>query len=157
MKLQQYLLIAILSFISISTFAEVVNINKADADVLKHYLKGIGKKKAAKIIKYRQQHKKFKTIAEIMEVKGIGKGIFKKIKADLSLTEGVISFSSSNKKAVKIKKEVKEKQALSKSIMEKAEIKQKNESKAKMKILPKIDKSNDTKIEVDKKTKNKII
>ncbi len=89
MKIKSLLLLTILSLLSFSAFAEIVNLNKSDAATFQHYLKGIGQKKAENIVKYRTEHKEFKTIEEIMEVKGIGEGIFNKIKKDLSLTEGV--------------------------------------------------------------------
>ena len=76
-----------------AAFAEMVNINQADAATFQHYLKGVGQKKAERIVQYRSEHKEFKSLDEIMEVKGIGEGIFKKIKADLSLEEGKVSVS----------------------------------------------------------------
>ncbi|MCK5813882.1 MAG: helix-hairpin-helix domain-containing protein [Cocleimonas sp.] len=91
MKYKSLLLATLLSIFSVSAFAETVNINKADASAFQYYLKGIGVKKAIKIINYRQANKEFQSIAEIMEVKGIGRGIFTNIKADLSLIEGEIS------------------------------------------------------------------
>lgn len=102
MNYKSLLLATIFSLSSVSAFAEVVNLNKADASAFQYYLNGIGEKKANKIVNYRQQHKEFKSIAEIMEVKGIGKGIFTKINADLSLTEGKVSAPT---KKAKIKKE----------------------------------------------------
>ena len=47
-------------------------------------LSGIGEAKALAIIEYRKQ-KKFETIEEIMNVKGIGKSIYEKIKDDISI------------------------------------------------------------------------
>ena len=73
--------------------ADMVNLNKADAAALQENLKGVGEKKAAAIVAYRTEYGDFKTLDEIKEVKGIGDGIFKKIKTDLSLTEGVIEVS----------------------------------------------------------------
>lgn len=73
--------------------ADRVNLNKADAATLQENLKGVGEKKAEAIVAYRKEHGDFKTLDEIKEVKGIGEGIFKKIKTDLSLTEGVIEIS----------------------------------------------------------------
>ncbi len=102
MNYKSLLLATILSLSSLPAFAEMVNLNKADASAFQYYLNGIGEKKANQIINYRQQHKEFTSIAEIMEVKGIGKGIFTKINADLSLTEGEVSAPT---KKAKIKKE----------------------------------------------------
>ncbi len=101
MKLKSLLLASILSVASFSTFAETVNINKANAAAFDYYLSGIGAKKAKDIVAYRAQHKAFKNIEEIKNVKGIGEGIFKKIKADLSLTKGEVSAPSKVKKSAK--------------------------------------------------------
>lgn len=73
--------------------ADMVNLNKANAAALQENLKGVGEKKAEAIVTYRKEHGDFKTLDEIKEVKGIGDGIFKKIKADLSLTEGATEAS----------------------------------------------------------------
>lgn len=89
MKLKSLFFAVILSLISFSASAEIVNLNKANSSALQHYLKGIGEKKANNIVEYRQQHKKFKSIEEIQEVKGIGEVIYSKIKSKLSLTKGV--------------------------------------------------------------------
>jgi len=72
-----------------SASAEIVNINKASATVLQDNLKGIGTKKAEAIIAYRTEHGDFKKIEDIKEVKGIGDKLFEKIKADLSLDQGI--------------------------------------------------------------------
>jgi competence protein ComEA len=48
-----------------------VNINSADQQALES-LPGIGAVKAEAIIKYREEHGKFKSVDELTEVKGIG-------------------------------------------------------------------------------------
>ncbi len=103
MKIKSLFFAVILSLVSFSASAEIVNLNKANAAALQHYLNGVGEKKAVEIVKYRKEHKKFKKIAEIKEVKGIGEAIFKKIKSSLSLTKGVVSAPA---KAVKKAKKV---------------------------------------------------
>ena len=55
-----------------------ININRADAQQLMT-LPGIGESRAAAIIEYRIQAGEFQCIEEIMDVKGIGTGIFSKI------------------------------------------------------------------------------
>ena len=67
-----------LSLVSFSASAEVSNLNKANASALQHYLKGIGVKKAQNIVEYRKEHKKFRSVEEIQEVKGISEVIYSK-------------------------------------------------------------------------------
>ncbi|WP_020558619.1 ComEA family DNA-binding protein [Thiofilum flexile] len=74
---------------SAAVLAELVNINTADTKTIQDNLKGIGEKKAKAIIDYRTEKGSFKTLEEIQEVKGIGPKLFEKIKADISLTEGL--------------------------------------------------------------------
>lgn len=61
-----------------------ININTADAERLMS-LKGIGQAKADAIIEYRKQNGPFKSIEEIMNVKGIKKATFEKIKDSISI------------------------------------------------------------------------
>ncbi|MCE1247085.1 MAG: helix-hairpin-helix domain-containing protein [Firmicutes bacterium] len=58
---------------------EVININTASVDDLDK-LPYVGKKKAQKIIEYREKNGKFTCPEDIMNVNGIGKGIFESIK-----------------------------------------------------------------------------
>jgi competence protein ComEA len=76
-----------------AVFAEMININKADAATLDG-LDGIGAKKAEAIVAYRTEHGEFKTLDELKEVSGIGDKLFDKIKADISLTEGASTAST---------------------------------------------------------------
>lgn len=114
MYIKSLILAVALSLLPMSLFAEIVNINKADAATFQRYLKGVGEKKAQSIIEYRTDHKAFKRIDEIMEVRGIGKKIFNKIKENLSLTQGEfligkkISNKMSNKKKTVIETNSKE-------------------------------------------------
>ena len=61
------------------TGTEKVDINTADA-VLLQTLNGIGEKKAALIIAYREENGSFQTIEDIMEVSGIGEKTFEGLK-----------------------------------------------------------------------------
>ena len=61
-----------------------VSINSATLDELKA-IKGLGESKAKAIIEYRDKNNGFKSIEEIMNVKGIGKSIFEKIKDYITL------------------------------------------------------------------------
>ncbi len=56
-----------------------ININTATVKELTK-LKGIGIKKAKAIIEFRKKHGKFKKPEDLMQVKGIGKKLFEKIK-----------------------------------------------------------------------------
>lgn len=68
---------------SIST-NKLVNINTAGVKELST-LTGIGKEKAQKIIDYREANRGFKSIDEIMKVKGIGKATYEKFKANITI------------------------------------------------------------------------
>ena len=61
-----------------------VNINTAGAAELKT-LNGIGDKRAADIVSYRDSHGTFSCIEDIMKVPGIKDGIFSKIKDDIKV------------------------------------------------------------------------
>ncbi|MCB1621069.1 MAG: ComEA family DNA-binding protein [Thiothrix sp.] len=85
MKVARIASFAALVLYSAVSSAETVNINTADAQTIHASLKGIGEKKAQAIINYREEHGPFTNIEDIMKVKGIGTGIFKKVKEDLIL------------------------------------------------------------------------
>lgn len=68
----------------ISSLYAAVNINTASEKELRT-LNGIGEAKAKAIIEYRSKNR-FKKAEDIMNVKGIGQGIFDKIKKDIVVT-----------------------------------------------------------------------
>ena len=49
-----------------------VNINTADADTIALVLDGVGRRRAEAIVEYREQHGRFRDVAELVNVKGIG-------------------------------------------------------------------------------------
>lgn len=53
-------------------FADVININTADAATLSAALKGVGQSKAEAIVAYRQANGPFTSADDLMKVKGIG-------------------------------------------------------------------------------------
>lgn len=65
--------------------AEKVNINTADAQTLADTLNGVGLKKAAAIIAWRQANGEFMTVGQLMDVKGIGRSILEKNREKLTL------------------------------------------------------------------------
>lgn len=67
-----------------STDNSKVNINTASEEELMT-LSGIGEAKAAAILKYREEHGRFQSIDELMEIEGIKEGVFGKIKDDITI------------------------------------------------------------------------
>ncbi|MGJ8682624.1 ComEA family DNA-binding protein [Paraglaciecola sp.] len=61
-----------------------VNLNTASLEQLVS-LPGVGKKKAAAIIEYRTKHGKYKSIEDVMKVKGVGKKMLTKFKSQIIL------------------------------------------------------------------------
>ncbi len=61
-----------------------VNLNQASAEELTK-LKGIGPKMAERILAYRKEHGPFKTVDQIVEVKGIGNAKFQKLKDKITV------------------------------------------------------------------------
>lgn len=75
------MLLGLVVILSTSVFA-VVNINTANVEELQQ-LKGIGAKKAAEIVAYREIHGEFKNVDELTNVKGIGKATLEKLRQEL--------------------------------------------------------------------------
>ncbi len=72
-----------LTVISLGVFAAPININTADADTLAAELTGIGAAKAAAIVAYRESHGSFKSLDDLVNVKGIGAKTLEKNRANL--------------------------------------------------------------------------
>lgn len=68
-----------------SSASVLVNLNTADADTLQRELSGVGAVKAQAIVSYREQHGSFASVDELLEVKGIGEGLFEKNRDKLSV------------------------------------------------------------------------
>lgn len=66
--------------------ATSISINTASAEELMK-LPGIGKKKAAAIVAYRESHGAFAVIEEIKNVPGVGDGIFERIKGYITVED----------------------------------------------------------------------
>ena len=69
-----------LSLLSFNAFTKesAININTADAVTLAETLQGIGDNKAHAIVRYRESHGPFKSVNELVNVKGIGESIVNK-------------------------------------------------------------------------------
>ncbi len=63
----------------------VVNINTATKEELTS-LKGVGEKRAQEIINYRTKHGPFKSVDDLDKVPGIGPGIMKQIRSEITTT-----------------------------------------------------------------------
>ena len=111
MKIKTLFFTALLSLASFSVSAETVNLNKADAAALDYYLSGVGEVRSKEIVKYRDEHKQFKSIEKVKDVKGIGEVIYNKIKSSLSLTSGVVSVPAKAIEKKSTKKNTKPKEA----------------------------------------------
>lgn len=107
---------------SFNVFAKPVNINSASAEEIAASLKGIGIKKANAIIQFRKKQGSFKSIDDLINVKGIGEKIILNNKQDIK-----ISGKTNQKEKIKVKKQSKESSKAKKATKEKS----KEESKAK--------------------------
>lgn len=58
--------------VSVSAYAGPVDINTADAGTIAGAISGVGEKKAAAIIRYREANGPFVSVDELANVKGIG-------------------------------------------------------------------------------------
>ncbi len=77
--------LAIVAAFSVNAMAAKVNINSADVQTLADGIDGVGPAIAAAIVTYRDQQGPFKTIDQLVEVKGIGPGILEKNRDDLMI------------------------------------------------------------------------
>ncbi len=76
--------VMMMMFLATSAFAKV-DINKASVQELEA-LPGIGAAKAEAIVKYREEHGKFKKKEDLVQVKGIGNKIVEKIGPDIEVS-----------------------------------------------------------------------
>jgi competence protein ComEA len=80
------LTLALLMCFALSGFASAaVNINTATKEELTS-LKGVGDKRAQEIIDYRKKNGNFKSIDDLEKVPGIGPGLMKQIRSEVTVT-----------------------------------------------------------------------
>jgi len=87
MDIFKKMMLAVCLLIPTLLFAEMVNINTADKEVLMTSIKGVGETRADAIIAYREQNGAFKSIEELAEVRGIGASIVEKNMDNLSVAD----------------------------------------------------------------------
>ncbi|MDJ0955641.1 MAG: helix-hairpin-helix domain-containing protein [Arenicellales bacterium] len=89
MKPTLYSILSLLLFsaICVRSFAAPVDVNTADAMTIADALSGIGPKLGAAIVEYREANGPFKSVDDLLNVKGVGPKMLERIKADV-LIEG---------------------------------------------------------------------
>lgn len=70
---------------TVERLSGVVNLNTADADQLQ-LLPGVGEKRAAAIIDIRTSKGGFKTVDELVEVKGVGDALLERLRPHLTVS-----------------------------------------------------------------------
>lgn len=96
-----FLFLALWLAASGTALAVVVNINTASKEELTT-LKGVGDGRAQEIIDYRKKHGNFKSVDDLGKVPGIGPGLMKQIRSDITVT-GTTSINKSSQKETKSK------------------------------------------------------
>lgn len=66
------LVLSLAMLVSLQVIADPVDINTADVSILAGAIDGVGEKKAATIIAYRDAHGPFNSVDDLSKVKGIG-------------------------------------------------------------------------------------
>jgi len=72
-------------FLFVSAFA-AINLNTADQAALES-ISGIGPAKASAIIKYRNEHGSFKSVDELLNIKGIGPKVLESLKGQVEVSK----------------------------------------------------------------------
>ena len=79
-----FLMLALL--VSVQGYAAPVDINTANADMLASAIDGVGEKKAATIVQYRETNGPFASVDELVNIKGIGAGTVDRNREKLTVT-----------------------------------------------------------------------
>lgn len=77
----------LMTVLSMRAFAAPVDVNSADANTLAEALNGVGPKIAAAIVSYRKEHGPYKSVDDLLKVKGIGPKILERNKNDILLNK----------------------------------------------------------------------
>lgn len=82
--LKKLLVVLFVCFAFCGAALAAVDLNTANQQQLES-IKGIGPAKAKAIVDYRAKNGAFKSVEDVMKVPGIKEGVFKKIKAEISV------------------------------------------------------------------------
>lgn len=85
--LQKLFFILSLTLSTLVFAAGAVNINTADKDTLMTAITGIGEKRAEAIITYREANGPFKSVEELLNVKGVGEATLEKNREKLTVSD----------------------------------------------------------------------
>lgn len=85
--LQKLFFILSLTLSTLVFAAGAVNINTADKDTLMTAITGIGEKRAEAIITYRETNGPFKSVEELLNVKGVGEATLEKNREKLTVSD----------------------------------------------------------------------
>lgn len=79
------LFLSLLLLVAAQAYAAAVDINTADAATLAAAIVGIGEKKAASIVQYREANGPFASVDDLARVKGIGSATVEQNRQNLSV------------------------------------------------------------------------
>ena len=85
MKMMKLILVCCMLMFSAMAYAGKVNINSADAKTLAQELTGVGEKKAALIVEYREKNGAYKSADDLVKVKGISSKTIEKNRENINL------------------------------------------------------------------------
>jgi competence protein ComEA len=83
--MRKWAILAVLAFGPVWAWAGSVDINTADAATLAKELEGVGMVRAKAIVEYREKNGQFRSVDEILNVKGIGPQVLEQNKSTLKL------------------------------------------------------------------------
>jgi competence protein ComEA len=87
-KIRRAVQALIVSLIPVFAWAGPVDINKADATTIAKELDGIGKSRAEAIVAYREKNGAFKSVSDLLKVKGIGQKVLEQNRGNIRLEGG---------------------------------------------------------------------
>lgn len=84
-RITSLLFVLFLGLSPLVTLAAPVNINTADAKALDTALVGVGAKTAKAIVDYRAKNGQFKSVDDLLKVKGIGPALLEKNRTNITV------------------------------------------------------------------------